>query len=377
MLKLQEFIKEHPLNFQEFLSEKPYCIKMQEDKHFMLFKYSQIDSDFTNQLVRECRGIILDKNDWSIACHPFHKFGNYGESYVPEIDWDSAKVQEKLDGSLIKCWYNKYEDNFQWSTNGTIYASSANLQVPLNGFDNFDQLISYTLMSIGKTTVTSMMMKEYTYLFELCTPHNRVVVPHKDFELYHLSTKHNETGKEIIQILMMPVPKVYSLLTLEECIETANELPFNEEGYVVVDDKLNRVKIKSPAYLAIHHLKGEGIVSEKRALDLIRMNEHKEFLYYYDEYTDFFDDLEKRYNQFMEIIDYDLDEAKSFIHTKRKVFAHWANTYSVLPSACFQFYDGKIKTAKEAITNMTSERMLPHLKNVLILNMEGEIGKGL
>jgi len=102
MLELQKFLKEHPNDYEELLAEKPYAIKVTEDEELglSLFKYNQIESDFNIPMVRECRGIILETGTWEIVCHPFHKFGNFGESYVPEIDWNSAEVQEKVDGCI-------------------------------------------------------------------------------------------------------------------------------------------------------------------------------------------------------------------------------------------------------------------------------------
>ena len=65
-----------------------------------MLKYSQIDSDFNLRIVRECRGLILDEDTLEVVCHPFDKFGNYGESYCPEIDWKSCYVTEKIDGCV-------------------------------------------------------------------------------------------------------------------------------------------------------------------------------------------------------------------------------------------------------------------------------------
>lgn len=366
MLKLQEFIKDNPDSFKELLAEKPYAIKMQEDEHFTLFKYNQIDSDFTNELVRECRGIILDKNDWSIACHPFHKFGNYGESYVPEIDWKSAQTQEKLDGSFCKCWYNKYADMWQWSTNGTIDAKTADLQESLLRPDilNFQELIWYTLDEMHKALnfplIYSNMDESFTYLFELCTPLNKVVVPHKDYSLYHLATKHVLTGAEDTDSIGLPQPRTYPLTTLEKCINSANELPFNEEGYVVVDKDLNRIKIKSPAYLVIHHLKGEGVLVPRRVLDLICMNEHEEFLVYYDEYKDIFDEMEDKYENFLHQVQKEIVLAIPRLKDDRKTYAAWA-TKQIMPSILFSFYDGKIQNVEDGITDLPSEKLLRYL----------------
>lgn len=361
MLELQKFIKEHD-NFRELLAEKPYYISIQEDQHFILFKYSQIHSDFSNQLVRECRGIILDKADYSIAAHPFHKFGNFGESYVPEIDWKSASVQSKKDGSLIKLWYNKYEDMWQVSTNGTIDAHNADLTLQTDNIKNFYDLFMDTLdkMGISFLTLTSMMNKEFTHLFELCSLQNKVVIPYETPVIYHLATKHNNTGEEIEQVIMLPKPERYPLTSLEECIKAANVLPFNDEGYVVVDKNLNRLKIKSPAYVAVHHLKGEGIISEKRALDLIRANEHNEFLTYYEEYREIFAEIEKKYKSFLKSVQRDTILAKQYLSDDRKTYAEWAKTKQ-MPSILFSFYDGKISNVEEGLKGLSSEKLLRYL----------------
>jgi hypothetical protein len=50
---------------------------------------------------------------------------------------------------------------------------------------------------------------------------------------------------------------------------------WHDEGYVVVDANFNRVKIKNPAYVAVHHLKGK--TAEYNILTIIKTNEIDEF----------------------------------------------------------------------------------------------------
>ena len=76
MLNLQTFIRENE-NWRELISEKPYCIKVTEKEGLVCFKYSQIDSDFNEPLVRECRGIILEKDTWNVVAYAFNKFFNF------------------------------------------------------------------------------------------------------------------------------------------------------------------------------------------------------------------------------------------------------------------------------------------------------------
>lgn len=57
-------------------------------------------------IVQECRGLILDEAEgWRVVCMPYKKFFNFGEDCCADIDWSTAKVQEKLDGSLISLYW--------------------------------------------------------------------------------------------------------------------------------------------------------------------------------------------------------------------------------------------------------------------------------
>jgi hypothetical protein len=65
-----------------------------------MFKYSQQSSDFSNDIVKECRGIILDEDTLEPVSIPYFKFFNVGEPNAAEVDWASAKVLQKIDGCV-------------------------------------------------------------------------------------------------------------------------------------------------------------------------------------------------------------------------------------------------------------------------------------
>ena len=116
--ELGKFCKGH-IDWQELLTQEPYCLKIKEDGPYTMFSYDQIRSDFNIKLVREARGIIFRTGEWKQpVCWAFNKFGNYGESYAPEIDWETAFVTEKVDGSLMKVWW---DGNWHISTNGCYF----------------------------------------------------------------------------------------------------------------------------------------------------------------------------------------------------------------------------------------------------------------
>lgn len=282
MSKLLEFIKKNK-NWREVLSAKPYCLKIKDDGDYTLFMYNQLESDFYNPVVKEARGIILSfaGKEPRVVCRAFDKFGNFGEGYVDAIDWVTAEVQEKVDGSIIKVWC----DGGAWhiSTNGCIDAFEA---YPTNLNKSFGDIFA----SVFTNNKYDLLDPEYTYMFELVSPYNRVVIDYKTTNVYALGKRNNKTEKEepINENLGLPHPKKYKLDSLEACIGAAAELNSEEgevtaEGFVVVDKNYHRIKIKSPLYVAKHHL----VTKSPSLEDLIRVylnNENDEFLSYFPGY---------------------------------------------------------------------------------------------
>ena len=98
VLKIQQFLREFGLAkaIQEFkLKTRIYDRKV-------LLKYDQLESDMSIEEVQECRGLILERDTWNILSFAFEKFFNAGESNAAVIDWDSALVLDKVDGTLIQ-----------------------------------------------------------------------------------------------------------------------------------------------------------------------------------------------------------------------------------------------------------------------------------
>ena len=347
-LKVVEFIKKTP-NWREVLTQPPYCLQIKEAEDLILLKYDQIESDFNNEIVRECRGLILDKH-FNPVCVPFFKFGNYGESYVPNMDWDSIKVQEKVDGSLIKVW--NYKGEWKISTNGSInaYNSELNLVDSLKincPFQTFGELFDEAKKHCGLDFNT--LNPEYTYMFELVGPFNKVVVSYDNIEIYHIGTRNNITLEEVNVDIGVKKPKLYPLTNLEECLEATQKMSYNEEGFVAVDKNWNRVKIKSPAYITAHHLRSNGIASISKILEILEQGESEEFLTYFPEYQQAFDDVKQMKENFLNKlrnalcdINNRLDgyEIRDKKHIDRKEEAFYIiNNYKDISGFLFRFID--------------------------------------
>ena len=358
MLKIVDFIKSNP-DWREALSAPPYNLTINDDGGFIMLKYSQIDSDFSNELVRECRGIILD-GSFNAVCVPFFKFANYGEPYADDIDWAKARVEEKIDGSLIKVW--NYEGRWIISTNGTIFAEKAHIGSQYDErsdarFANFGELF-YAAAEIAGLDIASLN-PECTYMFELCSPYNRIVVPHEEIKIYHIGTRVNATCRELDVDIGITKPRSYACNTLDELIEMASKLRYCEEGYVVRDESYRRIKVKSPAYVAIHHLISD--MSDKRLLGLIRSNETEEFLTYFPEYKPYIDDLTGKLLEFEGYANLVLDEQILGCHfATRKDLAEVA-TKTKFPDCFFRCYDKKVSSPIDWLWSFPNDKVLQFL----------------
>ena len=285
-LKIRNFILFHD-NWEELLQAPPYNLTISRDEGYIMFKYSQIDSDFNDPIVQEARGIIFKESNWECVCHAFNKFGNYGESYVEELDWDSVKVLEKIDGSLLKLFY----DNNSWhiSTNGTIDAFKSNTGNVL--YPTFGDLF---LNAIPDNIVAfySRLDQNKTYMFELVSPYNRVVIPYENIELYYLGERDMTTGQEyFLPDQWCKSPRVFEFYNLQDVINAADKLPWDEEGYVCVDKDFRRCKIKSPNYVMAHYCRNNGATTRKRLIDVIINHEIAEFCIYANDYKDLINEV--------------------------------------------------------------------------------------
>lgn len=358
ILKVIKFIKSNP-DWRSILSGEPYNLTIKDDGDFTILKYSHIGSDFHDEMVRECRGLIMDKN-LNPVCIPFFKFGNYGEGYVEDIDWETAKVEEKIDGSLSKVW--NYSGEWIVSTNGTIFAQNAVIgsenEMTLNTqYKNYKELFNAAAIIVGLNV--DLLNPQYTYMFELVSPFNRVVVPYDSFMLYHIGTRDNTSLCELDIDISVKKPRTYKCNKLEELIKMASKLRYCEEGYVVKDKNYKRIKVKSPAYVAVHHLITG--MNDRKLLELLRTNEIDEFLTYFPEYKKYIEELSKKIKMLTSYINNIIESnIQGVIFETRKDFALMA-AKTKYPAFFFKYYDGKVKEPLEWIWSMPNDKILEQL----------------
>lgn len=288
MSALLNFIKENPEDWEAKINEMD--INTYWDDRFpnlCIFKY-KIDADFTNPICMECRGHIVDIKNLKFVCRPFDKFFEYTEELAPEIEWP-ATATEKMDGTMINFWY--YEDKNRWvfATQRFISCDDSMCLVSGNEGPNktFHDLVC-DIIDDEEFELFDSLNENITYMFELTSPDNQVVIHYNEPRLWFLNARNNETGEYIEQDYLFD--NSYSFKTLakhfvsnmESILEQIKDMNktyvygknpvidhIKHEGFVLTDYNNNRVKVKCEEWLMLHGAFNNGVFRKKYVVPLL------------------------------------------------------------------------------------------------------------
>jgi hypothetical protein len=354
MLRIQEYLLSHTL--VDLASA--YGISARRSlghPNLVMLSYNQIASPMHEPIVQQCRGIILDESErWAVKSYPFDKFFNYGEPNAAAIDWKSAKVYEKLDGSLMTLYWHE-----RWivASSGTPDASGPAHESGMT----FAELFWQT-WRVGGLREPAAADWRYCFMFELMTPHNRIVVQHAEprialIGVRDLTTMKEERPEAWADRFGAPLARSFPLGTLADCVAAAAAINGIEaEGFVVCDDAFRRVKVKAPHYVSLAQMKDS--LSPRAILDVIRRGESAEVLSYFPEVTPI-------YNRVLRKFDSICDELDAAYATHQHIAAQKDFADAVKSTRCpavlFAIRAGKAKDARAyfaAATQPAVERVV-------------------
>ena len=255
-----------------------YSLLMKRQNGKVLLKYHQINSHKfrTLESVRETRGLILNESTFEVVSYMFKRFFNVGEQGQDKVDLKTAKVFKKEDGSLIGIYWDSINNKWCAQTSGTIEADG---QVAY-GEMSFKEL---TEKALGYNLDEFQGNKDYTYIFELCSPYNIVVTQHSETFMKCLGIRNLKTLQELswsevcveCEKLGIDVVESYDL-DIKNLKNIADNLPAQEEGYVVCDANFNRYKVKNATWCVLHHkVTGNSV---KSLFTVVKTNELDEYL---------------------------------------------------------------------------------------------------
>lgn len=345
--KILRFINSNP-NWRTILSSSPYNLIIKDLGDCTLIKYNQLFSDFKEPMVREARGIIVQKKGrkYRLVRIAFTKFFCVGDPNAKRDLYKLAHrkqwfVEEKIDGSLITLawWDNKWHV----STSGNIDAYKAPLSFANGDIQNFGKLFEYA--SKGKIDY-KQLNKRFTYIFELVGLENKVIVPYEVEDIYYLGRRNNNTLLEVpyfkdncagVEDCKRPKCRVIDISKnpkkiIKELQREVNSFTKDQEhfeGYVISDSSLKtRVKMKSSKYLELSLQKGDGVFSARKILLMIKDHKDDDVLSSFPEYKPQFDDIRNKLSNWMIELKNDIDEMKSLKFESRKDLAMWAKEKS-------------------------------------------------
>lgn len=347
-MELQDYLRQYGL---EKLCNT-YQIKSTPHRqypHLICLKYSQIESPMGEKIVQQCRGIILDSSqDWQIVSYPYDKFFNYGEIHATPIDWSTAKVYEKLDGSLMVLYF--YDGDWRVQSSGTPDAAGE-----VNGFGlSFAELFWKVWNELEYQLPSET---NHCFMFELMTPYNRIVVQPKNNQIVlhgvrNLLTRQESDPKIWAHQYGWQLVPSYPLTSWTEVIKAVENLdPMNSEGYIVCDASFQRIKVKSPQYVAISHLRES--FSTRRMIEIVLKNEGEEFLSYFPEWSEVFQRIKERYLSVVQEIEEVYQQYQSIELQKDFALAIKDLPYSGI---LFSLRAKKAASVREAFRTMTLQK---------------------
>jgi hypothetical protein len=322
--------------------------------NLVLLKYNQLESPFSEQIVRECRGIILDEdNNWSVVSFAFTKFFGLAEPLAAKVDWNTAIVQEKADGSLATIF--PYQGSWHVQTTGTPDAGGQ-----INGFPTTFAQLFWRTYEYNLPPVDCGMC----FFFELCSPLSRVVVAHKERKLFLLGARDLKTLKEIapsqatLFIPGCPVVSTFAFDNVDAVVEATKKMNgLEQEGFVICDANFNRVKIKSPSYLTLHHAK-DGFQSQRSLVEIARNGEAPEVIAAFPEYQTQLDETNGRLSKLIEEIEAEYARIRH-IETQKE-FALLA-VKTRCSGALFSLRANKVKSVREYLQQVHVDNLMMFL----------------
>lgn len=292
-MEVQSWIKMYGV---ESLGELGITVKRHESLPLMILNYSQIDSPKTHPVVRECRGLVLNTDDFSLVARAFPRFFNLGE--IPEEDKDfqfvDCEIQSKEDGSLMLLyWFNG-----SWRINTR------------NGFGDGDMdgtgmtweqgfCSAMGVKNLVDFDINFSLPKNVTYVLEFCSKWNKIVRRYEVPTCYLLTGYFG--GQELSSVLADEMangvflrPTVFQFRDIDELrgyLKDNGEVDPTFEGFVLRDPNGKRLKVKSERYLNLHRIRGNNgsIVHPKHLLPFVLSGEDSELLTYFPEVREEFE----------------------------------------------------------------------------------------
>jgi len=275
---------------KKILENKGLIVTEYDDSY--LIKYNKNISDMSDEEVRCCRGLILEKGSNKLLCVPpfksikFEDFSNI----IPKLS--DTIYEEFIDGTMINLhWYKEW-----------VISTRSRQGADCNWFSNktFSELFSESSSNLNCENLD----KNFCYTFVLQHPDNRIVKEYKNPEITLVNVRKLD-GDEYYDIdlekvkkdlenenISINIPKRYNFDNFMVAMDFVNAQDYEFQGLVL---KYNgfRSKIRNSKYNRVKYLRGNTRNMKFNYLQLRHSNDLNNFVDYFPEYTEEFEEYKK------------------------------------------------------------------------------------
>lgn len=408
-----EYLKTHTL--KELRDDHGINVRFSKDMSKFVLDYDQIDAKFGDPVSEQCRGLILrpvdqcvidqlcidekeriEKNlpkqhvQWRqriigetvVVAWPMNRFYNHGTPYA-KIDWNDPDLRalEKLDGTMCILYWDDVKH--QWCV-GTRGVPEADVEIYDGKIVQTNTTFSKLFWSAvdDREMFTNRLDKQITYVFELTSKYNRVVVKYDAPRITLLARRNIVTGRELTiddgvepRAISRPISYHQMKMTPDVINAFVNAFdPMNLEGVVVIDSSFNRVKIKSAAWVLASRMKGTVRVMNGDVIKAIIDGTIDDVVPLLDaDDVNFVNEIRVGLSLYLSSIDKNFEEFKRS-STTRKEFAKFVVSTKDWTSPYFAMWDGtygssseyvKVMASKNQFTSSVYEILLSKAKNFI------------
>ncbi len=395
MMFVQEYLRTHSL--QELETEHGVNARYSNDCSKFSLNYDQLAAKSDNPIACQCRGLVLRPTagprltfepvgETTVVARPLDRFFNAGDVHAAPIDWDTAVIQSKLDGTMTELYWDSVKEQWCVATRSVPEADASFGDPPGSPLkeNTFYELFMYAAARSHSPYFTDLdhwltvmqQERDKTFIFELTSPLNRVVVKYDDYRITILAARETANGKYLptneLYKIGVPVVETWPLKTLADIEHFLHDSdPAKIEGAVVIDANHNRIKVKSKQWILASRAKDLVTMSKRNALECIIDGSSDDVIpLLSEELQDYMHKLQSGLVEYCRQLDVAFNTYR-LTSTDRKQFALFVQASGFWQSPFFALYDGKWKTTLEWLRGLsTTKKLTDTALDVLLGNIK-------
>ena len=391
-LLVKDYLRRH--TFRQLEEEHGVCARPNATMDKFALNYDQILAKNGDPVAEQCRGLVIRpvESDWfdfmqsftdrdwkdirvgeiEVLAWPMCRFYNHGDPAAAVIDWShpSLKVYEKVDGTCIILYWDPLHDKWHAGTRSVPEAdlpiNAGNLEIGNETFSElFLRALKLTREEISGKPVDWVvdgpdkvihLNKELTYVFELVSPHNQIVVVYPEPRVYLLAVRHTQTGREVpietVRIEHVRRPKTWEIrdvAALACFVDSAD--PAQLEGAVAcvqVGSHFSRLKVKNKTYVLAHKSKDSVTSSQRNALEAVILDKADDIIPLVPvDVQDKLRAMQRAFNDYCRDIDVKVAAYKAEAAGSRKRYAEQVLVGGGFTAVYFNLWENRAVNARE------------------------------